>query len=326
MNVKSELQHIKILNYTTLSEAQYQCIPLTYRIYGQPLHSAPIVLVNHALTGNSEVSGKLGWWRELIGEAKLIDTRIYTVLAFDIPGNGSTDFIIENYKDFTARDIAILFSRGLKELDISSLHTAIGGSLGGAIAWEMAALYPKVIKNLIPIASDWKATDWLMANCLIQDQILNNSSEPIHDARLHAMLCYRSPQSFKAKFNRTINKEKEIFNVESWLFHHGEKLQERFQLQAYKLMNQLLASIDISKERSSFLEVAGNIESNIHIISVNSDLFFTETEDRETYDVLSVVKDNIFHKTIKSIHGHDAFLIEFEQLSKLLKEVFKQQI
>ena len=97
MNVKGELQHIQLLNYTTQTGVRYNRIPLTYRAYGQALYSAPIVLVNHALTGNSEVSGKLGWWKELVGAAKLIDTRVYTGLAFGIPGNGSTDFMVKNH-------------------------------------------------------------------------------------------------------------------------------------------------------------------------------------------------------------------------------------
>lgn len=321
--MKSILKQINILDYTTYSGSVYNSIPLTYRIYGEPLYKAPVVLVNHALTGNSEVTGSIGWWKELIGDGKLIDTGIYTVIAFDIPGNGSIDFLIENYKDFTARDIAQLFKLGLDILNIPSLYAVIGGSLGGGIGWEMAANYPSFIENLIPVATDWKSTDWLIANCLIQDQILNNSSQPIHDARLHAMLCYRTPASFKSKFNRSINEELDIFNVESWLLHHGEKLQKRFQVASYKLMNHLLATIDISRGRSSFLEVVSKIKSNIYIVSVDTDLFFLDKEDRETYKKGSKIKHNIYHKRITSIHGHDAFLIEFQQLTNLLNQVFK---
>jgi len=298
-------------------------LTVTYQVFGKELGTAPVVLVNHALTGNSKITGNNGWWRELIGKEKLIDTDRYAVLAFDIPGNGSNDFIIENYRDFTTRDIAKIFMQGLKKLGITSLYAAIGGSLGGAVAWEMAARYPSLIKNLIPIASDWKATDWLIGNCLVQDQILNNSSAPIHDARLHAMLCYRSPESFKKKFNRTTNKELSIFNVESWLLHHGEKLQKRFQVASYKLMNHLIATIDISRESNSFLKSASAITSSIYMVSVDSDLFFTAKEDIETFEALSKIKKNVFHKTIRSIHGHDAFLIEYQQLTILLEEIFK---
>ena len=76
---------------------------------------------------------------------------------------------------------------GLEFLGINQLHSIIGGSLGGGIAWEMIVLNPKITKHLVPIASDWKSTDWIIANCLIQEQFLLNSSNPVNDARMHAI-------------------------------------------------------------------------------------------------------------------------------------------
>ncbi|GGX05969.1 alpha/beta fold hydrolase [Aquimarina muelleri] len=319
------LQKLDISNFTTIKGKCIDKIPLTYQVFGKPLYQAPIVLVNHALTGNSTVCGKDGWWSGLIGKGKCIDTNKYTVLSFNIPGNGYdgiAENLIEEYKIFNARDIAAIFLEGLKSLEIDKLYATIGGSVGGGIAWELAALHPKLIEHLIPIATDWKSTDWLKANCLVQEQILLNSKNPVYDARLHAMLMYRSPESFKQKFNRTYNQEKNIYNVESWLLHHGEKLDGRFALSAYKELNYILANIDITKGREGFLEVVQEIESDIHIISVDSDMFFTVAEDKITFEKLKQVKQNVNHRIINSVHGHDAFLIEYEQLSTLLKDVF----
>jgi homoserine O-acetyltransferase len=313
---------IIIQNFTTESGATYASINLSFQVFGPDMHSAPIVLVNHALTGNSQVIGKNGWWNNLIGKYKTIDTNKYTILAFNVPGNGYDDNFIANYQDFNARDVARLFLEGIKILKISQLYAIIGGSVGGGIAWEMVALESNITKKLIPIASDWKATDWLIANCYLQEQILNNSRKPIEDARIHAMLCYRTPESFKVKFQRTTNEELEIFNVESWLAHHGKKLQNRFQLSAYKTMNQLLKTIDITRSRGSFEAIASKIEASIHIIGINSDLFFTANENKETYEELKKQNKNVTYKEIQSIHGHDAFLIEFEQLDHLLKDIF----
>lgn len=84
---------------------------LTYRVFGPPLNTASVVLINHALTGNSLISGEGGWWKELVGTRKVIDTEVFSVLAIDIPGNGANrkkDSIIENYADFTLHDIARL--------------------------------------------------------------------------------------------------------------------------------------------------------------------------------------------------------------------------
>lgn len=316
---------INIQNFTTENGALYRTLPLSFTFFGLPLHSAPVVLVNHALTGNSQVTGENGWWNDLIGEGKTIDTRKYTILSFNVPGNGIDSFVIENYQDFTTRDIARIFLKGIETLKIEQLYAIIGGSVGGGIAWEMLALEPNITENLIPIATDWKSTDWMIANCFLQEQILNNSSKPIEDARIHAMLCYRSPESFKEKFQRTINENLSIFNIESWLLHHGEKLQKRYQLASYKLMNQLLKTIDITRNRADFETLMSKTNANIHIIGINSDLFFTPKENQETFQELKKFKENVFYSEINSIHGHDAFLIEYKQLDHLLADIFKAE-
>ncbi|MGZ9674897.1 alpha/beta fold hydrolase [Flavobacterium sp. GNP001] len=313
---------ITLHNFTTESGAIYVALNLSYQAFGLPLHTAPLVLVNHALTGNSQVVGDNGWWNDLIGANKTIDTTKYTVLAFNVPGNGFDGAIIENHLDFTARDIARIFIEGIRFLKIERLYAIIGGSVGGGIAWEMAALEPTITQKLIPIATDWKATDWLIANCFLQEQILNNSSKPIQDARAHAMLCYRTPESFTAKFQRTTNEELAIFNVESWLLHHGEKLQQRFQLASYKMMNQLLKTIDVTRNRSSFEDTIEAVTAEIHIIAINSDLFFTANENKITFEQLQKLNKNVSYQEIVSIHGHDAFLIEYKQLHNLLQDLF----
>lgn len=318
----SQLKHIKITNFIPEKGTVGQDINLSYQLFGQDLYSAPVVLVNHALTGNSDVAGKNGWWCDLVGENKVIDTNKYTILSFNIPGNGFDGFVIENYKDFVARDIAKIFLIGLQEIKLKELFALIGGSLGGGIAWEMAVLNPTITKHLITIATDWKSTDWLIANCQIQEQFLSNSCNPVHDARMHAMLCYRTPESFKERFQRSKNEELEIFNVESWLLHHGKKLQERFQLSAYKLMNQLLKTIDVTKGREA--TILDSIKANIHIIGVDSDLFFTAEENRETHKHLALTNPKVTYNEINSVHGHDAFLMEYQQLSKIIEPIFNQ--
>ena len=318
------LQKIQLKQFTTLS-GHIQDIQLSYEVFGCSLNEAPIVLVNHALTGNSNVAGENGWWTDLIGEGKCIDTQKFSVLAFNIPGNGYDGFVIDQFKEFVAGDIAKIFLIGLQELKVSKLHAIIGGSLGGAIAWEMAALRPDLTEHLIPVASDWKSTDWLIANCQIQEQILKNSSQPVHDARMHAMLCYRTPESFKERFQRSTNEELNVFNVESWLMHHGKKLQERFQLSAYRLMNQLLKTIDVTRTGNENFEELQNSSTKIHIIGVNSDLFFTAEENKETYRRIAQINSNVTYGEVQSLHGHDAFLIEFKQLENLLKSVFPSE-
>lgn len=302
-------------------------IPLYYQIFGKPIGSAPVVVVNHALTGNSNVTGEKGWWNDLIGKNKTIDTNLYSVVAFNIPGNGfdgNPENLIENYQDFTTKDIAKIFWKGLFYLHVTDVFALMGGSLGGGIAWEMANLQPNKIQNLIPIATDWKATDWVIANVFVQDKLLNNSDNPIADARIHAMLLYRTPESLKQKFNRGKKVDSEWFQIENWLINHGEKLKNRFKLSSYKLMNHLLKTIDIVKDSNDFVKVINRISANIHIVSVDTDLFFIPDENRETYEQLKDIKSNVFYHEIKSIHGHDAFLMEFEQLNAILTPIFNK--
>lgn len=323
-----KLKKIDVYNFELENKKIVQHIPLFYQVFGQPINSAPIVVVNHALTGNSNVTGEDGWWNDLIGKNKTIDSDFYTIVAFNVPGNGfdeNPENLIENYTDFTAKDIARIFWEGLYNLQINEIFVLIGGSLGGGIAWEMTNLEPNKIQNLIPIATDWKATDWVIANVLVQDKLLNNSGNPIADARAHAMLLYRTPESLKLKFNREKKLDSQLFQIENWLINHGEKLKNRFKLSSYKLMNHLLKTIDITKDRNNFTEVISKISATIHIISVDTDLFFIAKENKETYQKIKENKSNVFYHEIKSIHGHDAFLIEFEQLNSILKPIFQQQ-
>lgn len=317
----STLKYIPIKSYTTERGFQLKNFQLSYQLFGPELKTAPVVLVNHALSGNSNVSGNEGWWKDLIGPNRPIDTNSYTVLAFNIPGNGYDGWLIDNYDQFLAKDIARLFLKGLDVLGITKLYSIIGGSLGGGIAWEMVCLQPTIAEHVIPIASDWKSTDWLIANCTIQEQILLNSSKPVHDARMHAMLCYRTPESFKRRFQRSINDTLEVFNVESWLLHHGKKLQERFQQKAYLMMNHLLKHIDVSSKGSA-RETLKKIKAQIHIVAIDTDLFFTANENRDCNTVFKRDLQINYHE-IKSIHGHDAFLIEYKQLKKIVTPIFK---
>ena len=320
------LQKINIQNWNLENGKTIENIPIFYQTFGQSLGTSPVVLVNHALTGNSNVVGDNGWWNDLIGDNKIIDTNYFTVLSINIPGNGfdkNPENLMENYKDFTIRDIATIYWKTVFELNIQELFAVIGGSLGGAIAWEMAVLQPNKILNLIPIATDYKATDWMIANVFLQDNILNHSKNPIEDARIHAMLLYRTPQSINQRFNRKQGKN-QTFEIENWLTNHGEKLKNRFTLLAYKLMNHLLKTNDITRNRDSFEAISATIQSNIHIISVDSDLFFTPDENIKTFNELKKAKQNVYYHEIDSIHGHDAFLIEFEQLSNILNPIFNK--
>jgi homoserine O-acetyltransferase len=315
IELKTELNYINF-TYQTDSLKEYH-ISLSYQLFGKDLFSAPIILVNHALTGNSNVSGENGWWKQLIGEDQVIDTNTYTVLCFNIPGNGYDDFFIDEYEDFTPSDIANIFLKGLEILHIKSVHAIIGGSLGGGIGWEMLVKNPHLAEIFIPIACDFKTHDWLHAQCLVQKFLLNQNDEPLQKARIHAMLCYRTPESLNNRFQNKYNQEKRRLESEDWLIYHGNSLNERFSLKSYQLMNHLLMNINADGQK---LE---KIEARMHLISVDTDLFFPASEIRMCFEKLKIKKENIFYHEIESIHGHDAFLMEYKQLNNIIKPILK---
>lgn len=309
---------ITLNTFTTLSGASYQQIPISYRLFGPELHQAPIICINHALTGNSQVSGDGGWWRDLVGPDKAIDTNRYTVLAFDLPGNGNSSFIIKNYHDFVAKDMARILLKALSALNISELHALIGASLGGGIAWEMLAQSPKLCRHFIPIATDCLSSDWLIANCHLQEQILLNSKQPVPDARKHAMMCYRTPASFSQRFQRKKKQEQSLYEVENWLNYHGESLENRFSLSSYQLMNQLLKTVDAGVRGSP--KLIAQITAQVHLVAIDSDLFYPAADTKKLLHFLKhhLPTGNVNYHEINSPHGHDAFLIEKQQTALIL--------
>ena len=307
------LQYINIHDPNSPS-GQKEPTTLSYEVFGKSLHSAPIVLVNHALTGNSQVSGENGWWKTVIGPGKTMDTEKCTIICFNIPGNGYGSSEINQY--FTTKKIAQLFLLGLEKLAIPQLYAIIGGSIGGAIGWEMISQKNNIAQKFIPIASDYKTSDWLHAQCTIQKFLLESPEKPLEKARMHAMLCYRTPESINKRFQNKKNKSTDRRLSEEWLNYHGEKLNDRYQIESYRRMNHLLTTINTD------LQNIENTQVEIHLIAIATDLFFPAKEIKETYHQLKKTSKNVHYHEINSDHGHDAFLIEYEQLNHILNPIF----
>lgn len=319
--MKESLRHI-LLEHFTLQSGAVQDIHISYQLFGRALYSAPIILITHALTGNSNVTD---WWPQQVGNGKTIDTSKYTIICFNIPGNGydnDPEHLIFNYVEWQLCDVGYAFAKALQQLFITNIFAGIGGSIGGAILWEMTVQQPHLFKKIIPIAADWKATDWLIANCHIQENILLHSSNPVEDARQHAMTFYRTAASLKHKFNRAKN---DLYRVQDWLNYHGKALENRFVLPAYLLVNRLLLTTNAARAHEDDIQKAmSQSRAKIYIINIDSDGFFLPDEDLDTVDLLKS-SHQITLDTIISIHGHDAFLIEHDQVSTILKNCLVEQ-
>lgn len=317
------IRTIDFQNFNLEKGKLQELISLSYQIVGQPIGSAPVIVVNHSLTGNSNVCGRNGWWNGIIGEGKTIDTENYTIITFNIPGNGyneNPEDLLQNYRDFTIRDIATLFWEGLFNLKVNSVFAVIGGGLGGAIAWEMAVLQPKRIENLIPIATDWKTTDRIIANVLIQDQLLNNSEDPMVDARYYANLYFKNPDYVNQLFRRTNVETSSITAIEKCISN-----QNKCQISGYRLMNFMQKSNDLCRNRADFSSLIRSINATIHLIGIDTDGMYSVDESRITFLKLRKFKTDVFYHEIESNFGQDAYLNETATIASFLQPIFKSK-
>ena len=313
------LGQVTLSDFTNWRGESIPSLTLTYQVAGPALGSAPIVLVCHALTGNSAVAGPEGWWAKLIGPGQTIDTASYTILSIDIPGNeyaGSAP--LDDPSLLSVRDVARLWLLVLRELRVDHLYALIGPSLGGGIAWQIAVLEPTLAEHIFPIATDYKASDWLLAQTEVQRLILDHSDRPIHDARVHAMLTYRTPKSLIGRFNGKTT-DSGLPKVLDWLDYHGRTLEGRFSLSAYRVMTFLTSTIHAAENEKELARIA----SHIHLVAMDSDRLFPYFIARETIERLrSFGKEHAELHTIVSDHGHDAFLIEYDQLCRIMSPLF----
>lgn len=314
------LGQVTLSDFTNWRGESIPSITLTYQVESPALGSAPIVLVCHALTGNSAVSGPEGWWAKLIGPGQTIDTARYTILSIDIPGNeyaGSTP--LDDPSLLNVKDVARLWLLVLRELRVDHLYALIGPSLGGGLAWQIATLEPTLADLLFPIATDYKASDWLLAQTEVQRLILEHSDRPIHDARVHAMLTYRTPKSLIGRFEGKKVEDSGLPKVIDWLDYHGRTLEGRFSLSAYRVMTFLTSTIHAAESEEELSRIA----SDIHLIAIDSDRLFPYFIARETIERLRCSgKEHAELHTIVSDHGHDAFLIEYDQLCRIMSPFF----
>lgn len=313
------LGQVTLSDFTNWRGESIPSLTLTYQVAGPALGTVPIVLVCHALTGNSAVAGPEGWWAKLIGPGQTIDTTRYTILSIDIPGNeyaGSAP--LDDPSLLSVRDVARLWLLVLRELRVDHLYALIGPSLGGGIAWQIAALEPTLAEHLFPIATDYKASDWLLAQTEVQRLILDHSDHPIHDARVHAMLTYRTPESLIGRFEGKTT-DSGLPRVLDWLDYHCRTLEGRFSLSAYRVMTFLTSTIHVADREIELARIA----SEIHIVAIDSDRLFPYFIARETIEGLRCSsKERAELHTIVSDHGHDAFLIEYDQLCRIMSPFF----
>jgi homoserine O-acetyltransferase len=293
-------------------------------------------------------AGKPGWWDPLIGPDKVFDTNKFFVICPNFIGScyGSTGPLSSyegkkygaEFPVITVRDMVRVQKKLLDFLGVSKLKTISGGSLGGMQVLEWLVLYPHLVDTAIPIATSTAHSPWAVSlnqaarEAIRADGQFNNGNyreQPYKGlalARRIAMISYRSFDSFGSRFGRERVKTnnsydvKNKFQIESYLDHHGDKILERFDANTYITITYAMDYHDISRDRGDMLEVLNSIKQPVLSLGISTDVLYPAKEQQEYIQHL----ENGHYSEIQSLHGHDAFLIEFDQLTTIINNFIER--
>jgi len=317
------------------------------------------ILVCHALTGDQYVAsehpitGKPGWWERIVGPGKVIDTDRFYVICANVIGScmGSTGPSTlasdgapygMRFPVITIRDMVRGLVGLLDELGIDRLHTVIGGSMGGMQALSLAANWPERAERVLVIASTARHSAQNIAfhevgrQAIMADRNWNDGDyyasgaspdNGLAVARMAAHITYLSEEGLTGKFGRNLQDRDSKsfgfdadFQVESYLRYQGSGFTQRFDANSYLYITRAMDYFDLAEEHGGTLANAfADSSARFCLISFDSDWLYPTAESRHVVHALNAAGAKVSFVELSAPHGHDSFLIEHEQLDRVMK-------
>lgn len=313
---------------------------LHYRIVGsvEAAQRNGWILVFHALTGSADVEG---WWGPLVGPGLAFDTARHAVLAANLLGGcygttGPGEWAARGAGPFPVldtSDMARAHEPLLAALGVERVSLATGGSLGGmvALAWarQTHVAVDRVVVFAAPAATSAQAIAWNAAQrmAIEADPAWQGGAylpgpgpaAGLAAARAIAMITYRSPRELQARFGRAQTRRPPHFDAEHYLRRQGDKLVARFDAASYVTLMGAMDLHDVGPLEEAARETAARV-GEIVGVGVDSDILYEAAEVR---DWVAAYGRHLpaSYREITSLHGHDAFLIEFEQVAAIIRGV-----
>lgn len=313
-----------------------------------------VVVVLHALSGSSHAFSSVenpdpGWWEELYGEEAPLRTGGFHVICANIIGScyGTTGPSSVNpatgtpyatgFPQITLRDMIEAQRLLLKGLGINKPVTLLGGSMGGMVTLEWMSEYPGEVSHAVCLATPPRSEGFTIALRSVQrDAILSDPDyrKGLYDedhfpgaglslARKIGMITYRSPEEFNERFGRDVKDPRShflegLYEVQSYLDYQGKKFVARFDPNTYLYFSRAMDLFDIAAGHVSVAAAFSANATRVLLLSIDSDFLVPTGHMKELYAALTEAGLETELQLIESLHGHDAFLIETEQINQHL--------
>ena len=342
---------LMVQTYGTLNEAKSNAVLICHALNA-----------SHHIAGQSE-SGEIGWWDNMIGPGKPVDTNHFFVIGVNNLGScfGSTGPMSLNPKTgkpygasfpvVTVEDWVNAQALLADRLGIQKFAAVMGGSLGGMQAMAWGTMYPDRVANCIVIASAPKlsaqniAFNEVARNAIMSDPDFHGGDFYAHGvvprrglrvARMIGHITYLSDDDMAEKFGRDLRRVDGAsdeykfsfdveFEVESYLRHQGEKFADYFDANTYLLITRALDYFDPAKKFGGDLAAAlAKVSAKYLVVSFTTDWRFAPTRSREIVKALLDNKHDVAYAEIDAPHGHDAFLLDDQRYHSVVSAYFNK--